>query len=84
MKIIIKVWHRLISYSLGINEKIFFYSKLRKFYLSNDIKDPVIFDIGANKGQSIDFFRGVFKKSIIDIELQLTQLDFVCVFISCI
>jgi FkbM family methyltransferase len=65
MKKIIKVWHHLISYSLGINEKIFFYSKLRKFYLSNDIKNPIIFDIGANKGQSIDFFRGVFKKSLI-------------------
>ena len=34
-----------------------------------------------DKDYVVDF---VFKKSIIDIELQFTQLDFVCLFISCI
>ena len=46
-------------------ESLFFYSKLRKFILTQQIQfdiktKPVIFDVGANRGQSATFFRRLF------------------------
>jgi FkbM family methyltransferase len=54
----IKIIQKLIHF----NEKLLFYPKLRSFYLKNlKIKNPVIFDVGTNRGQSIDFFLEIFK-----------------------
>src|SRR5688572_4391935 len=45
----------LIKKVIDINEKLFFERKIRKFYRSIGTINTVI-DVGANKGQSIDFF----------------------------
>lgn len=47
---------RLISYLIGLNEAIQFYPKLKRFYKQALPANPRIFDVGANKGQSADFF----------------------------
>lgn len=48
---------KLIQRLVHINEAIFFYPKLRRFYKDNlRSKNTSIIDVGANKGQSIDFF----------------------------
>ena len=53
---------KIIQRLVHINEGIFFYPKLKKFYIENlkDNKNLNILDIGANKGQSIDFFRAIY------------------------
>ena len=58
---------KLIQVLIEINEKIFFYPKLKSFYKSVPINlnSPVILDVGANKGQSIDFFRSVYPTCVI-------------------
>jgi FkbM family methyltransferase len=58
---------KLIQLLIEINEKIFFYPKLKSFYKNIPInsKSPVILDVGANKGQSIDFFRSVYPTCVI-------------------
>ena len=55
-----KLRTRLVQKLIHINEAIFFYPKLKKFYKEN-LKRPCvnILDVGANKGQSIDFFLGI-------------------------
>jgi len=47
---------KIVAFLIEINEKIFFYPKLRKALHSFLPQKPFILDIGANKGQSIDFF----------------------------
>ncbi len=47
---------KLITYLIELNEAIFFYPKLRRFYKSTLPANPIILDVGANKGQSADFF----------------------------
>ena len=48
---------KIIQQFIHINEAIFFYPKLRKFYKENlKTKEVNVLDVGANKGQSIDFF----------------------------
>lgn len=48
---------KLIQKLVHINESIFFYPKLKRFYSNNLQKEKInILDVGANKGQSIDFF----------------------------
>lgn len=48
---------KLIQVIIGINESIFFYPKLMKFYRQYFKDKPIrIIDVGVNKGQSIDFF----------------------------
>jgi FkbM family methyltransferase len=47
---------QIISYLININENVFFYPKLNRFYSKALPSNPTIFDVGANKGQSIDFF----------------------------
>ncbi|MEN9363478.1 MAG: hypothetical protein RI903_786 [Bacteroidota bacterium] len=52
---------KFIQAILDIHERIFFYPKLRAFYRKRtSIHQPTILDIGANKGQSIDFFLSLF------------------------
>jgi FkbM family methyltransferase len=58
---------KLIQKLIHINEAVFFYPALKKFYkkaLPN--KELKILDVGANKGQSIDFFLNLNKQSKID------------------
>ena len=48
---------KIIQKLVHINEGIFFYPKLKRFYIEKLKKESIsILDIGANKGQSIDFF----------------------------
>ncbi len=55
-----KLRTKIIQSLIHINEAIFFYPKLKKFY-KNNLKNASIsiLDVGANKGQSIDFFLGI-------------------------
>jgi hypothetical protein len=47
---------QIVQKLVHINEAIFFYPKLKKFYKENLKNEKVsILDVGANKGQSIDF-----------------------------
>jgi FkbM family methyltransferase len=52
---------KFIQFLLNINEKIFFYPRLKRYYKKAiDEKDPIILDVGANRGQSIFFFLDLF------------------------
>lgn len=52
---------KIIQKLVHFNEGIFFYPKLRKFYKNNLVAKTVkIIDVGANKGQSIDFFLKIY------------------------
>ena len=52
---------KIIQYLIHINELIFFYPKLKKFYKNHiSKKKSIIFDVGSNKGQTIDFFNNVY------------------------
>ncbi len=50
---------QIIQRLIDINEKIIFYPKLKRFYRKTLSNNPVIIDVGANKGQTIDFFKSV-------------------------
>ena len=47
---------KIIAFLIELNEKIFFYPKLKGELDKFLPQKPFILDIGANKGQSIDFF----------------------------
>ena len=52
-----KLRNKIIQSLIHINDAVFFYPKLKKFYKENLKNASVcILDVGANKGQSIDFF----------------------------
>ena len=61
----------LIQTLIDINERIFFYPKLKSFYKKKAYNNLLpqnsvtIFDVGANRGQSIDFFCKTFQNPII-------------------
>lgn len=61
----------LIQTLIDINEQMLFYPKLKSFYKNKVYNNLLpknlvtIFDVGANKGQSIDFFCKIFKNPII-------------------
>lgn len=50
---------KLISVLIELNEAILFYPKLKRFYKKALPNNPRIFDVGANKGQSADFFLSI-------------------------
>ena len=50
---------KLITYLIELNEAILFYPKLKRFYQKSLPNNPCIFDVGANKGQSADFFLNI-------------------------
>ncbi|WP_395768894.1 FkbM family methyltransferase [Aquirufa sp.] len=50
---------KLITYLIELNEAILFYPKLKRFYKKALPQNPTIFDVGANKGQSADFFLAI-------------------------
>lgn len=64
VKILSNIWIACVSKVIWGAEKVFFYPKLKLAYQEishfDTIVQPVIFDVGANKGQSISFFRGVY------------------------
>ena len=53
-------WSRCIAFALWTVEWLFFYPRLKTFYQRNVQSRPVIFDVGANRGQSIRFFQSIF------------------------
>jgi FkbM family methyltransferase len=58
---------KLIQKIIEINEMIFFYPKLKRFYKSKLSGSKIsIIDVSATKGQTIDFFLSLNKYSIID------------------
>lgn len=58
-------WTRLIAFVLWSIEKRTFYPKLKSFYQAKVMGAPIIFDVGANRGQSIQFFQSVFSNPTI-------------------
>jgi len=53
---------KIIQKIIDINENLIFYPKLKAFYQKRlTSKAPTIFDVGCNKGQSIDFFLKINK-----------------------
>jgi FkbM family methyltransferase len=54
---------KLITYLIELNEAILFYPKLKRFYKKALPSEPTIFDVGANKGQSADFFLAIRPKA---------------------
>jgi FkbM family methyltransferase len=59
---------RFIQKLIELNEQLFFYPRLRDYYqkLEADKDRPItIVDVGANKGQSIDFFRSIYPQAVI-------------------
>lgn len=56
---------KLIQKLIQVNEWLIFYPRLRRFYKTKFAKNDVVsmIDVGANKGQSIDFFKGLFPKA---------------------
>lgn len=58
---------KIIQKLVHLNESVFFYPKLKKFYEVNIVKQDVkIIDVGANKGQSIDFYLSIFPNAEFD------------------
>ncbi len=58
---------KIVQKLVHINEGIFFYPKLKRFYIENLKKENVsILDVGANKGQSIDFFLKIIPNAKFD------------------
>ena len=55
---------RLVSLAIWACEYIFFYPNLRKTLVKLTAPGPqsVIFDVGGNRGQSVKFFRKLFKE----------------------
>ncbi len=51
---------QIIQKLVHINEAIYFYPKLKRFYVENLKNENIsILDVGTNKGQSVDFFLGI-------------------------
>jgi FkbM family methyltransferase len=56
----------IVQYLINALEQIFFYPKLKNYYKSLKLNKPfTIIDVGANKGQSIDFFLSLYPSAII-------------------
>ncbi len=63
-----QLYVRTIAQVIWFNEAISFYPKLKSFYRSQAgqiDRPPLILDIGANRGQSIHFFRQLFADAIV-------------------
>lgn len=58
---------KFIQWGIDVNERIFFYPRLKKFYTAvlQNKQAPIILDVGTNKGQSIDFFQNICPQAII-------------------
>jgi len=79
-------WIAFISRSIWWLENNFFYPKLKNALLdlnlltlnSNPKINPIIFDVGANIGQSIEFYRSVYPDSLIHSFEPLTNAFQIC------
>lgn len=62
LKKIRKFYIRVISETMWLLEKVFFYKKLSKVIIKSRIlsNSSIVFDVGANRGQSIAFFKKMF------------------------
>jgi FkbM family methyltransferase len=60
-----KLWYRIVSAGIWANEGFVFYPKLRRFYTARIPEAPLIFDVGANRGQTIRFFQSIFTSPVI-------------------
>ena len=66
MKHMRNTWVLLVSNLIWLSEKVFFYPKLKSAYFEMNLlktfqkRELVVFDVGANKGQSIIFFKSIF------------------------
>ncbi len=57
---------KAIQFLIGVNEDLIFYPRLQAFYKAAiNVTNPVILDVGANKGQTIHFFLKLFPKATI-------------------
>lgn len=55
---------KLIQFLIDINEKLIFYPRLTKFYRKQvTVHKPILLDVGANKGQTTDFFLKLFPEA---------------------
>ncbi len=54
---------KAIQIAIHLNEAIIFYPKLRRYYRRLGLASPTILDVGSNKGQSIAFFRQIFREA---------------------
>lgn len=60
------IWIKAIQKLVNFNEVIFFYPRLKKYYLKQKLGESItIIDVGANKGQSIKFFLSLYPKATI-------------------
>lgn len=55
----------IVQTLIQLLENLFFYPKLRRFYADRLSVTPFIIDVGANKGQSISFFKRIRPDAII-------------------
>ena len=69
MKQVRNTWIFLISNLIWLVEKVFFYPKLKSAYNEMNFqnvlpqRELVVFDVGANKGQSVQFFKSIYPKA---------------------
>lgn len=62
---------KFVQFLINCNERLLFYPKLRSFYAGriggriSRNESIIVFDVGANKGQTIDFFLKINKSAII-------------------
>jgi len=57
---LLNIWYRIVSNFIWFTEKVFFFPRLSDFYrmYAEDVR--TVIDVGANRGQSIEFFRGIY------------------------
>lgn len=67
-----QIWASYVSNIIWGLEKVFFYPKLARAYKELNLIDVkglrdglVVFDVGANKGQSVKFFKSIYPFSTI-------------------
>ncbi len=69
MKRLREQWVSFVSKTIWVIEELFFYPKLAKAYTDLNLIDDAtlggltVFDIGANKGQSVSFFKKIYPNS---------------------
>jgi FkbM family methyltransferase len=58
-----KIRSGIIISIINLLENIFFYPRLKRYLKDNLGESDIIIDVGANRGQSIDIFRSIWKKA---------------------
>lgn len=69
---------KLVQFLINFNENLIFYPRLKRYYskaLQN--LNPLIMDVGVNKGQTIDFFLKIVREAqVIGFEPNIDLFDF--------